>query len=400
MRKTGKWLMSICASMILIISVIAILSGCSNVFDKDYTVVTEHKGDYFESDDDSSQIAVKNYAGMKSAILSLVNTAGDGLVMTTENYFGDAREDISRVCLEVTRELPIGVYAVDYMTHVCTQILSYYKIEVFVTYKRTPEEIASIRRLNSGPAFLQAAVAAAAEMEDVFTCNLVASNVTKDELIDALTETYRERPLFLSEIPEIEFEAYPNLEAVQKIIEVKYKYSDDPSWVKAKKAIMLNDAATIGSGIDRNTTKIVQAMELCNALSAHSVYNPDGANTAYDTLHLRSADSEGFAMAYELLCGLSNIYCRVVVGRLDGVEHFWNIIEYKDEYYHVDVSVCENKGIESSFLRKDSDMWGSYWWDTEQYEKCEGSLELSGIYENNGSQPELPAVSESTESSP
>jgi hypothetical protein len=40
----------------------------------------------------------------------------------------------------------------------------------------------------------------------------------------------------------------------------------------------------------------------------------------------------------------------------------------------VDACACDRYGIEAGFLKRDSEMWGTYWWDIEQYKECTGDL--------------------------
>ena len=101
---------------------------------------------------------------------------------------------------------------------------------------------------------------------------------------------------------------------------------------------------------------------------------------AYGAVLRGTAVSEGYAMAFKAMCEKIGIKCLTVVGRLDNIDHCWNIVRIDNKYYHVDVSVCDEKGLEEGFLKTDADLLGSYWWDTEEYPRCEENSE--NILEN------------------
>ena len=46
----------------------------------------------------------------------------------------------------------------------------------------------------------------------------------------------------------------------------------------------------------------------------------------------------GYARAMKLLCDLSAVRCRTIVGVAGGEDHEWNMVQINDEWYHVDVT--------------------------------------------------------------
>ncbi|MBQ8941774.1 MAG: hypothetical protein IJ062_08045 [Firmicutes bacterium] len=47
---------------------------------------------------------------------------------------------------------------------------------------------------------------------------------------------------------------------------------------------------------------------------------------------------EAYANTFMALCSLSGIECHIVTGKLDGVNHAWNVVKIDGEYYNVDVT--------------------------------------------------------------
>lgn len=52
--------------------------------------------------------------------------------------------DLTAACLEVSHEDPLGAYAVDYIKHEFSRILTYYQATITIGYRRTLEQIRSV----------------------------------------------------------------------------------------------------------------------------------------------------------------------------------------------------------------------------------------------------------------
>lgn len=373
-RKTNTFRRALAAALVPALMLIA--SGCSSFFNKEYLVISDHVDDYLAPETDVYAAEVRNYSAMRAAILNMVENGADSLTFTTENYSGDAKEDISRACLEVTRETPIGVYAVEYMTHFCTQILTYYRIEVIVTYKHTPQEIESVISVSGERELLSSVLADVAEYRTGATYSIIGSMVTSDVIRQTVVSEYRNDPIHITELPEISCTFYPGEDAVQKIIEIRYSYQTPSTELPFRRASMLSSAGAMVYDF----TSISDAHDVCGAMLETCEYSPEAGSTAYDALFLGTADSEGLAMGYKLLCDLMDLDCTVVEGRYNGEPHFWNIIRIGDAYYHSDISACIARSPEEYFMLRDSDMWGRYWWDTENYVSCTGELTYGDLY--------------------
>ena len=105
----------------------------------------------------------------------------------------------------------------------------------------------------------------------------------------------------------------------------------------------------------------------------------DSAPTAYGALVEKAANSEGFAMAFKLVCDVLGIECGVVIGKYNGEPHAWNVVSLNGDYYHIDPANCGTKGIANVFLKSDEEMLKEYWWDIEQVKPCRGSLSYYDI---------------------
>ncbi|MCQ2450152.1 MAG: hypothetical protein MJ132_08210 [Clostridia bacterium] len=60
--------------------------------------------------------------------------------------------------------------------------------------------------------------------------------------------------------------------------------------------------------------------------------------TAYGALVEGEAVCEGYARAMQYLCQRAGISCTLIVGEYKGEGHMWNLIQFADEWYHLDVT--------------------------------------------------------------
>lgn len=128
------------------------LSGCT-LTQLEYQSVVPHDEQY-NLDEGSDALVVDNYMGLKNAIFSFVEAGSEYGVIRIYQYENEETWDsatieagLAEAVDEICNTDPLGVYAVDYMTHDCTQIATYYEIHLYITYTRTPEEIAAIIRV-------------------------------------------------------------------------------------------------------------------------------------------------------------------------------------------------------------------------------------------------------------
>jgi hypothetical protein len=368
-------------AMILLAALCTAMSGCASMFEKEYLAVTEYQG---EVPDDSSEtsIEVKGFYSLKSAITRLVNSHADYGELEFRNYDGDISADLAEACWQVKSDTPYGAYAVDYMSYEVRHIVSYYTADIYITYKHTKAETDRVLNIGGDSSLYDLISEALSKADDHMLVWVTNGTVTAETVKNYVQEAYYSQPLGSVILPAVEVSIYPD-SGIQRIFEISFNYGYR-TWELIEMQEQLADAADTVAASVRTGPPANMALSLCQTLSELCVYEPeeqpDGKkvsalrDTAYGVLLEKRATGEGFAMAYKALCDMLGIPCQVVLGRLDKATHAWNIIELDGEYYHVDVSQCASTGVGASFLNDDSDMWGRYWWDIENYPACEGEL--------------------------
>ena len=101
------------------------------------------------------------------------------------------------------------------------------------------------------------------------------------------------------------------------------------------------------------------------------------AYSSYGALVENTAVCNGYAQAMKLLCDLSGLECRMVVGKADGENHAWNLVKLDDSWYHVDVTWDDPKPDDPDrvfyhYFNVDDDMIAiDHTWDADAYPKAD-----------------------------
>lgn len=368
------------------------ISGCALLLEREYSSVVPHDEQYVE-DENSDVLTVENYTGLKNAILKFVSEGKEFGVIRVYRYEGEnVVEDLNKAVYEVAREDPLGAYAVDYITHESQRIVSYYELNIYITFRRTVEDMARIVRVGNDGGIKDKMADAMGEFADQLL--LRVSYYSEVDFESLVSECYYEHPEYGFGLPQIAVNVYPS-SGVQRIIEINFNYGFDKESMQQMQSRQNQAAKALILGVGSNLPDEEKALKLVERLLRKTAYDEEAAAldvadgttidknlsyTAYGALVQKLAVSEGYAMAYKQLCDLVGIECRVVQGRRAGEQHFWNIIGISGDYYHVDPLVCALEGMEHGFLLRDEDISEQYRWNTEQYPSCNGPLNYYTLF--------------------
>ncbi len=356
-----------------------LLSGCAAMTDRDYLSIQAHRG-VLSAGSDPSAFRVENYTELGEAIHGMVETGLEHGVVHLSNYIprsakGDVEADLADACAEVAQRDPLGAYAVDFIKHDKAYIVSYYEANIFITYRRTAEQVKSIVSVTGTSAVrteIQEALSTFSA-EKVLRISYFAEDAAAIRAL--VRQAYYASPLFALGMPEIEVDIYPSDKGYTgelRIVEILLTYPEDQETLR-KQAQALQQRAGELAGVARGLSgeSAVRAIDLL--LKSDVTYfadrKKDGAqrrNTAYAALVDGAADSEGLALAYQLLAKQEGLESYVVSGTMGDRPHFWNIVGLSDgEYRHVDVTAQEGVGL------SDADLVNlGYQWDRSAYRAC------------------------------
>lgn len=380
------------AAVTLILALALVLTGCASIFDKTYFSSSDYEAPS-ETSGYEGATEVSSYLQLTMAINNLVAEHGESMLLHFTSYDGDIYDDLASACREVSTETALGAYAVDYISYDLDRIVAYYEAEVFVYYKRSAEELESMISVNTASGLYNAICDTLADMGTSLIATVGASDVDETAVLDYVDEAYFSNPLACVERPEATVNVYTG-GGFQRIVEIELSYG-------ASTAVLSSQRDALSAVVSRLAESVTaegdayRALQCLTVLMGECLHSESAPGTLWSALAAGQADSEGMAVAYKVLCDAAGIECTVVEGRLDRDEHYWNIITIDGDSYHVDPSRARELGYGSTFLMNDSQMWGSYWWDNQDYPACNGPLYYAALVSGEGTQESEPPAAES-----
>ncbi|NCB74647.1 MAG: transglutaminase domain-containing protein [Clostridia bacterium] len=378
-------------SLLIVVSLLAALSGCSSMFKKEYLSVSEYKDDQ-QNLLSSNTTQISNFIELKAAIIAMVSGhKAEGRLRFTA-YDGTIQDDLSRALLEAKSENALASFAVDYMSYDLSPIVTYYEAVVYITYKKTQSEIDDIRYITGKAELADAIEPVLEEMSSYVALRLTSATVTEEDVISAVNFAYTQNPVSCVVPPSVTVTIHPE-SGLQRIIELDFEYGWKSSELEKMRAALNTKIQEIVRSAS-NVKDAEYAYNLYQQLALSCTYDPTGAvrsgaeldsglgSSAYGALLEYCADSRGFAAAYSALCRAAGIECLVVDGTMDNEAHSWNIIRIEGNYFHVDATAYYSLGAENSFMRSDEQFKDSYIWDAKKYPACAIGEPDSGIISN------------------
>ena len=132
----------------------AVLSGCADLLDRQYSVVEPHSQKYWESGD-GGVLRAEDYQELVNGILTLVAShreMGTIRIYMPENSDMETDALLESACLEVQTETPAGAFAVDYLSYTVTEAPAYREVLLTIGYRRTAEQYAAVIHVTSSAA--------------------------------------------------------------------------------------------------------------------------------------------------------------------------------------------------------------------------------------------------------
>ncbi len=314
-----------------------LLTGCSAMLERSYESSQRHEEKPVTAED-SSVLRVENYRELVSAVLYLVSQGQEEGVIQLYDYDGEVEGDLTAACLEVATEDPLGAYAVDYIKHESSRVVSYYQAKLSISYRRTQEEVRSMVNVT-GSGAIRAELQEALSRFDSRVVLRVAYFAEDEDSIRALVrQAYYDTPSAALGMPQVEIGLYPDA-GRERVVEILLTYDLTPEELRRRSEDLSAHLAefTYPWDMDREAALRQAAAEV----RYRAGYDPQAGSTAYAALVEGSADAEGLALAYALVCReLSGVTCEIIEGTLDGEPHFWNEVRLsaRGETFYLDLS--------------------------------------------------------------
>lgn len=306
-----------------------LLSGCKAMLARSYSAVTPH-ADRPTTAEDPSVLRVENYRELVSAVLYLVSEGAEEGVIQLHSYDGEEESDLTAACLEVATQDPLGAYAVDYIKHELSRVVSYYEATLAIRYRRSEEQRKNIISVNGDQAIREALLTALEDVSAEAVLRVPYFFGGEDAIKNLLREAYYAHPALALGLPEAEVNLYPD-SGRERIVEIELTYLEEAEALREKREELAHRAAALLPEGNRpgGRDAVRLALELLWD-GGEALYDPEGGSTAYAALVERAADSEGLALGYALLCQELGASCTVREGTRDGERWFWDEAELSD----------------------------------------------------------------------
>ena len=324
------------------------LTGCAAMLERDYLSVTPHAR-LPAAADDSTTVWVETYPELVDAIFSLVSEHRESGVIRLRNWEGNVRQNLSDACDEVSHDDPLGAYAVDRIKPEFVRIATYYEATVSIDYRRTAEQVASVNTVAGSGAIrgeLRDALTSFVP-ETAFRVNYFDQAQGDDYIPRLIRQAYYDSPAAALGLPEAVVNLYPE-SGQQRVVEVLFTYPEEPELLREKSQALTSAAQVLVDPYRTGLRDSALIPVLYRALREHTGLGEAqdaplpapsvSGSTAYAALVEGQADSEGLALAFQLLSGKMEVGSVLVEGTLNGEPHFWNQLTADGGAHYVDLT--------------------------------------------------------------
>lgn len=341
------------------------LGGCSALLPSQYTQISAHSTAQ-TAHTDSDIPTVSDYHELRRAILQFAEDGVAHGVIRTANYSGDVEEDLARAAYSAAREDPVGAYTIDFLTHDCSLIVSYYEITIDITFRDMAADPRTLEYVTSQKEVETLLRGAMEDYQDHVTWYAVSNYSDRYETL--AREICEAEPLHFMAVPEIRVANYPE-EGRSRIVELTLTWPADAATLQKMEKAVEESLQAASVYVRYRDTEWEKASLLYTYLLERFTYTERRTDTPlYSALCEGLLTSESAASAWQLLCEQIGIDCQVVEGSRDGEAYAWNIVTLDGLRYHVDLmrDLLEDGTLH---LRYDEEMTG-YSWDAAGYPAC------------------------------
>ncbi len=381
MKRTLRALLAWALALVFLLG----LTGCGSIFDRRYSSVTTHQ-EQAAAEEDSSILRAENYADLVSCVQHFVSLGQTTGTVHVYKYSGDIASDLEAACTEVCTEDPLGAYALYSITYEYSRIISYYECTFTFVYRRSAADIASIVSAYGNGTIRDLIQETLAAFSTSLTIRTASFYTESARLYALVQEAYYASPGTALGYPGVSITVYPD-SGETRIVEFTFSYAGSQAVLTQQAGeVAAQAAALVGQDTAGDGTV---AWLLYSRLLGQCEYQPDGPSDVYSALCLGGADSEGLALAYNLLCQQAGITCVLVQGTLEGQPHCWNLITLDDGVsWQVDLT---RNDPETQFLYNDAAMSAAgYNWSQEDYPSCEGEIPMQETAVFEETEPAVP----------
>ena len=375
------------------------LPGCAAMLERGHETVTTHV-DYAVTEDESV-LRAETYQGLVSAMLYFVNGHRRGGTIRLYNYTGDVEADLANARDEVMYKDPLGAFSIHGFTYDITRILTYYEVELRITYSRTAQEVNSLREVTGLAGVRQELkrLVTGQESSTAFLASYFSGDAALVEELLILAcmgapELFRHHDV---NAMDMDITLYPEA-GTRRVVEIKLGWSQSAETVAEEEkeyAQQLEDAAAALLEANPPAGEGYTVEELAAVVRTACPPDDRGSPQALDALAGKPASDSGLLMAMEYLCQQCAIEVEPVANPAGGL---WLIVSTAGGYRHLlsrglyPAEEGEEPAPPEKLLYTDQELTElGYEWPDSLHPACE---DYTAVQSLDGSQAGPPAAEE------
>ncbi len=371
-----------------IIVILMSLLGCSSMLEREFVFTSKHI-DPSEQSQDNKISEAASYSQLQSILLSTIEKCETEKTIRLVDYTGNVENDVKRVLKEVTQD-PLGAYAVSNIAYQQSKILTYYELSFTVTYRRTKAQIAGITKIYNASELEEKLAQSLSQFPDQLTFEIFDYSEDKYDFNEIFNRVYYSDPMIAYGHKSLTATLYPENYGLRRIVELSIGYTETGITLRSNaiktRSIAEEYSETLLSTGDTGR-RILNIHDLICEITNYDTITAELSEqsesklpktdpfTAYGVFYNGEAVSEGYALAFKQLCDNTHIDCKVVQGRLHGIPHMWNLVEFDGVWYHIDTASDDiDDGFGYRFFAlNDEAMSQTHSWDTSLYPAANGT---------------------------
>lgn len=376
------------AALAALLALVCLLGGCSALVPSDYTVLTPHDAQS-SAQEQTDVLLVSSYKTLYSALRTLVQNGVEHGVLHTSQYSGDVEQDLPKAVYAIAREDPTGAYAIDYITHDCTLIVSYYEIKIDITFRDVLTPLSELEYVGSVAEATRLVNRALESYDDHLT---IYATYQDEPDFAALVDAYCRAHIGTHVArPDLSVTAYP-AEGRNRIVELVFTYPATRRELENMQRDVNESLRAAEIYVRYCSSETEKAALLFTYLSERFSYQlGQSATPVYSALCQGIADSQSMANSWQLLCDEIGLPCQTITGMRGGEQYCWDLVTLDGVRCHIDPlrDLLEGGVLTPRF---DEDLLGEYYWDQQSVEPCPAPL--AEEEEPEPAEPEAPTEPE------
>lgn len=349
-------------SIVVIIMICLLLSGCSAWLNGNYSSVVPHTEPNEQINTPSATIA--NYFQTKMELIAMVRKGTESAVFTILHPSEkDAEADMIKAIDEVCRTDPYAVYAVEGIRYEVGTSSGQSAIHVQISYRQNRVDVKTIHAVKD----VEEAKLLIEEQLNACSSGVVfyCESWGQPDYAQIVADYALNNPQQVIEEPEVTVNSYPE-KGMKQIVEIKFTYQtsrDSLRVMQSHVAVVFNSAE---QSVDPAASEAERYEQLYDFLmNRYSSYEISTSITpAYSLLRHGVGDERAFAAVYAAMCHSLELNCNVVIGMRNGELCTWNVLQIDGEWYHIDLLRSREAG---QFRVYAGEEMSGYVWDYSQY---------------------------------